>query len=150
MYRWPLNKRHLDLLAAVATACASLFASTTGANAQTDEDFFHIGVIEYEVACLPCHGIDGRGDGPRAELLNTRPTDLTGITRANGGDFPADRLRMIIDGRVWVADHGARAMPLWGERYRSLANDAGIEDPEQEVQTRIDALVQYVESLQEP
>lgn len=60
MYRWPLSKRHLDLLArAVATACASLVVSATGTNAQTDEDFFHIGVIEYEVASLPCHGIEG-------------------------------------------------------------------------------------------
>jgi hypothetical protein len=41
-------------------------------------------------------------------------------------------------------------MPVWGERYRSLVSEAGIEDAEQEAHTRIDALVHYIESLQEP
>jgi len=75
---------------------------------------------------------------------------LTGIAKGNGGEFPAERLRMVIDGRALVADHGPRAMPVWGERYRSLASEAGVADTEEEVRTRIEALVQYVESLQEP
>jgi hypothetical protein len=42
-------------------------------------------------------------------------------------------------------------MPIWGERYGSLASEAGVEgDAEAEVRTRIDALVLYVEILQEP
>jgi mono/diheme cytochrome c family protein len=31
----------------------------------------------YEAACAPCHGLEGRGDGPVAALLTPRPTDLT-------------------------------------------------------------------------
>ena len=42
-------------------------------------------------------------------------------------------------------------MPVWGERYGSLAIEAGVEgDAEAEVRRRIDALVSYVESIQEP
>lgn len=57
---------------------------------------------------------------------------------------------MVIDGRTIVADHGPRAMPVWGERYRLLASEAGIGDAEQEARTRIDALVKYIGSLQAP
>jgi len=141
---------------AAAIVCLSLFIVSGGshladrAKAQGDEDFFHLGVIEYEISCLPCHGDDGRGDGPDAEFLETQPADLTGIAKANGGEFPVERLRMVIDGRALIADHGPRAMPVWGERYRSLASEAGVADTEEEVRTRIEALVQYVESLQEP
>jgi len=149
MYRSLLSEPNLRLVAAAAMTCGSFVAGVTGTNAQTEEDFFHLGVVEYEISCLPCHGIAGRGDGPRAKFLDTQPTDLTGITEATGGDFPVERLQMIIDGRAWVADHGPRAMPLWGERYSSLAREAGIEDAEQGVEMRIDALVQYIESLQE-
>jgi len=131
--------------------CFSLVAFVGSADAQDDEDFFHLGVIEYEISCLPCHGVDGRGDGPQGELLDTQPTDLTDISGMNGGVFPAERLKMIIDGRALVADHGARAMPVWGERYRFLASEAGVEgEPEEEVRRRMNALVHYVESLQEP
>jgi hypothetical protein len=141
---------------AAAVVCLSLFIVSGGsllanrAKAQADEDFFHLGVIEYEISCLPCHGDDGRGDGPDAEFLETQPADLTGIAKANGGEFPVERLRMVIDGRALVADHGPRAMPVWGERYRTLASEAGIADAEQEARTRIDALVHYIETLQEP
>jgi hypothetical protein len=141
---------------AAAVVCLSLFIVSGGsllanrAKAQADEDFFHLGVIEYEISCLPCHGDDGRGDGPDADFLETQPADLTGIAKANGGEFPAERLRMVVDGRALVADHGQRAMPVWGERYRTLASEAGTADAEQEARTRIEALVDYIESLQEP
>lgn len=149
----PLTKGQDSIRALALFGWVSLIASVgslsaTHAHAQDDEDFFHLGVVEYEISCLPCHGVEGRGDGPQAEFLDTQPTDLTVIAQANGGDFPAERLRGVIDGRALVTDHGPRAMPVWGERYRSLASEAGIQGVEAEVQKRIDALVHYVESLQ--
>ena len=143
--------RHFLLHAMVLTFVGGgSLVTSQNAEAQDDEDFFHLGVLEYEISCLSCHGVDGKGDGPTAEFLDTEPTDLTGIALANGGEFPVERLRMVIDGRTAVADHGPRAMPVWGERYRSLAVEAGIEDAEDEVRARIDALVHYIESLQAP
>lgn len=89
-----------------------LFSSVSMA----DDD--HLGIIEYEVACLSCHGVEGRGDGPMAKSLRISPPDLTKISRANNGKFPVRRITEIIDGRAIVAAHGERAMPVWGHRYR--------------------------------
>ena len=50
-----------------------------------------------------------------------------------------------------VEKHGPREMPVWGERYRRPIADTDIEwDTEQQARSRIEALVDYVESLQEP
>jgi mono/diheme cytochrome c family protein len=120
--------------------------------AQQDvEELFDIGITEYELSCMSCHGVDGRGDGPDAQYLDTKPADLTQIKKANGGFFPADRVAMIIDGRAVVAMHGAREMPVWGERYRRPIPDVdGAWDTERDARSRIEALVDYVESLQGP
>jgi mono/diheme cytochrome c family protein len=38
--------------------------------------------------CAACHGREGRGDGPVAPALGEKPTDLTQIAAAHGGQFP--------------------------------------------------------------
>src|SRR5689334_1329693 len=48
--------------------------------------------------CASCHGVDGKGNGPVSPALKTKPTDLTSISRRNGGIFPADRVSKIIAG----------------------------------------------------
>lgn len=118
---------------------------------QDEEEIFDIGITEYELSCMSCHGVDGRGDGPDAQYLETKPSDLTQIKKANAGFFPADRVARIIDGRTIVATHGLRDMPVWGERYRRPIPDAdGVWDSERDARSRIDALVDHVESLQDP
>lgn len=141
----------LPLAAAALGLCISVVSLLTeGAFAQEDEEeVFDLGITEYEISCLSCHGVDGRGDGPDAQHLQTKPADLTQIAKANGGTFPGELVAMIIDGRAIVAMHGAREMPVWGERYRRPVPDLDW-NTEQEAQSRIDALVDYVESLQEP
>lgn len=67
----------------------------------------------YRTYCAACHGPEGRGDGPVAEVLHDRPPDLTKIA-ATEGWFPDALVQMIIDGRY--AAHGHRAMPVWGAR----------------------------------
>jgi hypothetical protein len=125
---------------------------TGGALARQDkEEFFDIGITEYELSCMPCHGVDGRGDGPDAQYLETKPADLTQIKKTNAGVFPAYRVAMIIDGRAIVATHGVRDMPVWGERYRrSIPEADGTWDTERDARSRIEALVDYVESIQAP
>ncbi len=122
-----------------------------GAKAQDEPDDFHLGIIEYEVSCLPCHGDEGRGDGPDAKYLAIRPSDLTGLAKANDGTFPTEGVAIVIDGRAIVAAHGPREMPVWGERYRiPIADEEGEWDMEQAARGRVDALIRYVESLQKP
>jgi mono/diheme cytochrome c family protein len=42
----------------------------------------------YEDYCATCHGRDGKGDGPAARALKTRPIDLTQISHNHSGKFP--------------------------------------------------------------
>jgi hypothetical protein len=119
---------------------------STDANADDD----HLGIVEFEIACMPCHGVEGRGDGPVARSLKVAPADLTRIAKSNQGKFPSRRVAEIIDGRATVAAHGARDMPVWGDRYRVAAE--GGENPrevEQRARAQINALVRYLEAIQE-
>lgn len=110
----------------------------------------HSGITEYELACMPCHGIDGRGDGPRAKELSKPPADLTRIAAANGGRFPARTVADIVDGRAAVAGHGPRDMPVWGDRYRVQADESeSAKAIDRRARAQIAALVRYLESIQE-
>jgi mono/diheme cytochrome c family protein len=109
----------------------------------------HLGLTEYELSCMPCHGIDGRGDGPRAKSLKTAPADLTKIAKSNNGIFPSKKLTEIIDGRAIVGAHGQREMPVWGDRYRvrteSHEQSAEID---RRARKQIEALVGYLKIIQ--
>jgi hypothetical protein len=110
----------------------------------------HLGITEYEISCMPCHGIDGRGDGPRAKTLKTAPADLTMITKSHNGEFPAKKLTEIIDGRAIVGPHGQRDMPVWGDRYRvrTEANEPNSAI-DRRARAQISALVEYLRRIQE-
>jgi hypothetical protein len=120
-----------------------------GAGGAACAESYHRGIVEYEVACMPCHGIDGRGDGPLAKTLKTPPADLTRITRSNRGEFPSGRVAEIIDGRAIVAAHEKRDMPIWGERYRVSIPGENPAIVERRVRAQIDALISYLKSIQE-
>lgn len=112
-----------------------------------------LGRFEYENNCASCHGAAGRGDGEVGISLKRRVPDLTTLTSRNGGVFPADRVRRLIDGREQIKGHGGRAMPYWGLQYSSKAAEfyKGLAiDPEVFVQQRVDALVAYLRTLQGP
>jgi mono/diheme cytochrome c family protein len=94
--------------------------------------------------CATCHGTTGRGDGPTATFMRKAPTDLTKFALNNGGEFPVERLRRIIDGRD-VPSHGDRNMPVWGVTLRTSRDTGGYDS----VDARIEALVRYIQSLQE-
>jgi CxxC motif-containing protein (DUF1111 family) len=109
-----------------------------------------VGLTEYELACMSCHGLDGKGDGPKARTLATKPADLTSLAKRNGGGFPARAVFDMIDGRGVIPAHGNREMPIWGERYRTTG-DPG-EDPaavDGRARALIEALVAYIEAIQE-
>lgn len=98
--------------------------------------------------CASCHGADGRGKGPVAEVLRSRPADLTKIALRRGGDFPAGEIARFIDGRFQLPAHGSREMPVWGHRF-------GADIPETELgeaiaRGRIASLVEYLMTLQVP
>ena len=119
-----------------------------------------IGADEYRISCLSCHGVGGKGDGPMAQFLTIKPSDLTQLANNNGGQypdlkagrFPFARVFQIIDGRTIVSGHGDRAMPVWGDRY--VAEKSGKYGPylganEHIVRGRILELVYYIQSIQQ-
>jgi mono/diheme cytochrome c family protein len=97
----------------------------------------------FRTYCASCHGTTGRGDGPVAEELRKTPPDLTRYAARNGGVFPSEHLRLVIDGRE-VAAHGTRDMPVWGDAFRQTAEGLSAD----EVKARIDAIVRFLEGIQ--
>jgi mono/diheme cytochrome c family protein len=139
-----------SLLASCLGTGAALFILLLLAPPPAFAEDEHSGITEYELACMPCHGIDGRGDGPRAKDLSKPPADLTRIAKANGGRFPAKTVADIIDGRSAVTGHGPRDMPVWGDRYRVQADESeSARFIDRRARGQIAALVRYLESIQE-
>lgn len=98
----------------------------------------------YQAYCASCHGVKGKGDGPVASSFRVSVPDLTRIAAREGGSFPAEQVRKIIDGRTAVPAHGSPAMPVWGLEFRD-------DTPKQKhVRELVDLLVDYLRSLQEP
>ncbi len=136
-------------LAVVFTAAVAVVAVAPRAASDDGEGEDPIGLTEYEIACMSCHGLDGKGDGPKARTLSTMPADLTRIAERNGGEFPARAIYDMIDGRGVIPAHGKRDMPVWGDRYRQTG-DPG-EDPsavDQRARALIQALVDYIAGIQ--
>jgi hypothetical protein len=118
-----------------------------GISARGDDP--HLGIIEYEISCMPCHGVDGRGHGRLANTLRSAPADLTRIAKSNNGKFPFNEVADVIDGRAIVAAHGEREMPVWGDRYRKrIEPSESAATIEQRARAQIAALVRYLETIQ--
>ena len=66
--------------------------------------------------CASCHGVDGTGNGPVAAELSQKPANLRLLGEKYGMPLPGYKLAQIIDGRDTVRAHGARDMPVWGEK----------------------------------
>jgi len=98
----------------------------------------------YSSYCALCHGTDGKGGGPFSPQLKVWPADLTQLAKKNHGVFPEMHVREAIDGEFGKPSHGSVDMPIWGPVFRSMAH--GRKDS---AQVRLDALVKYLESIQE-
>jgi mono/diheme cytochrome c family protein len=102
------------------------------------------GAMLFRSYCASCHGADGRGAGPVANELRRLPPNLTTYAKRNGGVFPSERLRQIIDGRG-VSSHGDREMPVWGNAFKRTGDGLS----EGALRLRIEAIVDYLASMQE-
>ncbi|EPX85155.1 c-type cytochrome [Salipiger mucosus] len=138
------------LFASIATAGA---VTTLAVGAAQAADMT-LGEFEYQNSCVACHGEGGKGDGPIAGFMSEQTVaDLTVLQKNNGGVFPVQRVYETIDGTMGMAAHGARDMPVWGQRYRARAAATqdyafGPEETEEYVHTRILALIEYLSTVQ--
>ena len=98
----------------------------------------------FKLYCATCHGASARGDGPLAEDLRRRPPDLTQFAKQNGGQFPAALVHRIVDGRQRVKLDGGPEIPVCGDAFRIRE---GLN--EQAMNARIEAIVQFLASIQE-
>ena len=113
-----------------------------------------LGKREYMNKCAVCHGQSGKGDGGAIDILKATPTDLTILSKKNGGVFPFQWVYMVIDGRQLVKGHGDRDMPIWGNDFsqeKVKAAEHYFDVPynmEMYTRARILSLIDYLNRIQ--
>lgn len=136
------------LLAAAVMTGVNGFAVAAG------KERLDVGKREFDSKCAACHGKSGKGDGGMNDLLKTAASDLTVLSKKNGGVFPYDRVAATIDGRTVVKGHGDRDMPIWGMDYQGETTAAAeyyrdvSYDMEIYARARILKLVDYLSRIQ--
>jgi len=97
----------------------------------------------YDSYCAPCHGVDGKGDGPAAPALKAVPTNLTTLAVQNSGTFPAAHVATKIQGGAMISAHGSPEMPVWGPIFMAMGGHSTAQ-----VELRIRNLTNYLGSIQ--
>ena len=136
-------KRFLFFAALAAAAATVALAADAKVNIPVHRTAANNGQQMYTSYCAPCHGVDGRGNGPEAKLLPYTPTDLTMLSRDNRGVFPVVHVISVI--KFGVAQHGAASnlMPDWGPLLSRMDQAPSDVSP-----LRIHNIVTYLEKLQ--
>jgi len=139
------------ILPPLAVSIVLIFAVTAGAQAKPDarKQFEQLiysvkGPDLYRAHCASCHGSEGKGNGPVASDLKTKPADLTVLAKNNGGKFPAERIRKFISGdEPSLISHGSREMPIWGPIFHQVEDDQDLGN------VRLQNLINYLETIQQ-
>jgi mono/diheme cytochrome c family protein len=97
----------------------------------------------YASYCAPCHGTDGRGDGPAAPALKAQPVDLTVLAKTHNGKFPSAHVVSVLEFGSEMPAHGSAEMPVWGPILGKM-NQSNA----QERSLRIMNLSAYLRSIQ--
>jgi len=93
--------------------------------------------------CAPCHGVDGRGNGPIAPVLKVPPTDLTTLSRNNHGKFPDSHIVTVLQNGTELRAHGTQEMPVWGPIFGKMDGT----NPQDKL-LRMSNVSRYLETLQ--
>jgi mono/diheme cytochrome c family protein len=98
----------------------------------------------YRAHCAACHGPNGKGNGPAAADLKTKPADLSVLAKNNGGKFPTQRVQKFISGDdPSLPSHGSREMPVWGPIFHQVEKDQDFGN------VRLQNLIKYLETIQQ-
>jgi cbb3-type cytochrome c oxidase subunit III len=135
--------RDLSLVSLLSLASVVLLAFCQCARGPTSPG----GEALYRRYCASCHGVQGRGDGPLADALKRRPTDLTQLAKQSGGKLDEPKLLSFIDGRRSVKEHGPREMPVWGAVFDEELKNQLYREYTGLLQSR--SLVDYIGRIQE-
>ena len=131
---------------AFAALCSAMLLAGSSSAAAQERTTNHaaLGGYLFKTYCATCHGTSARGDGPLADSMRRRPSNLTEIAKRNKGTYPKDLVFRIIDGRNMVRGHGGPDMPVWGDAFMRTSETTD----EASVKHRIQALVDYLETVQ--
>ena len=121
---------------------ASVFSTVDAADFTT-----YSGEQLFQRLCASCHGKEARGDGPVAGSLAVKVPNLRELQKRNRGEFPVDKIHKIIDGRISLAPHGTRVMPVWGDEL--LRSEAGDPEAERSAAELIRKIAEYLRGIQE-
>jgi mono/diheme cytochrome c family protein len=111
---------------------------------QVDQLIYSIkGPDLYRAHCAPCHGSEGKGNGPMAAILKVKVPDLTVLAKNNAGQFPTANVRKTITGDQVLLAHGSREIPIWGPIFHQIEDDKDFGN------VRVENLVKYVQSIQQ-
>jgi len=136
----------------VVLVCLGIVRAQESAPAPADKTIKHVpvratspvsGKEMYTAYCAVCHGTDGKGQGPAASALKATPTDLTLLSKKNGGKYPSLKVTSSIHGDSDLPAHGSKDMPVWGTLFWNMSGGH-----EGEVQQRVANLTKYIETLQ--
>jgi len=97
----------------------------------------------YTSYCTPCHGVNGKGNGPLSSSLKRTPSDLTTLSKNNGGNYPEVRVIGILAHGSAVSGHDGAGMPHWAITLGNMDQNNKLDTP-----LRISNLSRYVETLQ--
>lgn len=106
------------------------------------------GAVFFAENCVACHGSAGQGDGHDAADLSVAPTDLTNLSRGNGGVFPAARALSYIYGDPQQG-HLARVMPQFGGAMAEDLVPVRIDGVFTPTPRALAGLLFYLESIQD-
>jgi len=97
----------------------------------------------FRTYCASCHGLDAKGTGPAVAELKSKPSDLTQLSKRNGGKFPSTLVENVLQDSYLFSAHRSRDMPVWGDAFRNANRDERL------VKLKIHNVVLYIESVQE-
>jgi len=147
-----MSIKKLILIFTAVILCTGMIAAQDQAQKQSGTVIKHVPVKStspvsgkemYTAYCAVCHGTDGKGAGPAASALKVPPTDLSALSKNNGGKYPALKVDASIRGESSLPAHGSKDMPVWGQLFWNMSSGH-----EGEVQQRVTNLTKYIQSLQ--
>jgi mono/diheme cytochrome c family protein len=138
--------KHLLIIAMAATFAASIASAGQSSGKVTlpvNRTSPTNGKLMFTNYCAPCHGMDGRGNGPVAAALKVPPTNLTVLSRNNHGKFPDTHITSVLENGSDLPAHGTAEMPVWGP----ILGGMNQTNPQEKL-LRISNLTRFLETVQ--
>ena len=132
------------VIAGVLTAAAVAFAAPARFDLKGDAKK---GEITFKQFCVPCHGDNGKGDGPAGVALNPKPANFVDPERAakstdeqislkiKEGGVPFNMSPLMVSWKATLNDMQIRDVAAYIRAFSRKPADAGVKTPDAGVRT---------------